>query len=197
MLCRDKRPTAKPSSTATNNSKLHSPLHVCNRQCPHSPPSKNNLWHCAHRTSDIPTWRGQKGAVSFQTTSIHMYSEVSQCLAMQHSKIPMTAVFFWTCKLYLQQVFIFFSCLSFVFTMEKPLLIFSCSLFSCDTSMGMSFTLIIFTTGKNPSWGEDDAKAHHSFREKMMQVSCWLADPCYVILLSRDTPNFIILWMPT
>lgn len=102
-----------------------------------------------------------------QTTSIHMYSEVSQRLAMQHSKIPMTAVFFWTCKLYLQQVFIFFSCLSFVFTMEKPLLIFSCSLFSCDTSMSMSFTLIIFTTGKNPSWGEDDAKAHHSFREEI------------------------------
>lgn len=56
MLCRDKRPTTKASSITTNNSKLHSPLHVCSSVLTFLPPgATSGTVHIC--TSDIPTQR--------------------------------------------------------------------------------------------------------------------------------------------
>lgn len=173
MLCRDKRPTTKASSITTNNSKLHSPLHVCSRQRPHLPPSRSNIWHCAHlyfRHSHPEG--GTIGSASFQSTSIHTDSEVTQGLAVQRSKILMTAAFLWICKL---------CYLSFLFTMEIALLIFTCSIFSCDIFPCARDSRSLFLQQGKMLLDVKKMPKSNILLRKRLQVSCWHADTsCYL-----------------
>lgn len=119
-------------------------------------------------TSGIPTRRGQK---------VLSHSRPSQSTRTQKSAIVKLCnilkcpwlLYFSGCVNFLgSESSFFFQLFKFSFYHRKTLADFLLQyVLLWYISKCMWFTLIIFTTGKNASWGEDDTKIQHSLREKI------------------------------